>query len=67
MKLKGGGLDKFKEIVEEFVSENFYPDGICSRCSDNVPDIMPIEAIGDKEKYEKALKKLFNDFLAWWG
>ena len=24
--IKGGGLDKFKEIVEEFVSENFYPD-----------------------------------------
>ena len=49
-KLEGGGFTAFKEIVEEFVSENFY---------DVLGEIIPKTA--DKEKYDKAIKKLWGD------
>ncbi len=61
-KLEGGGLTEFKELIEEFVSESFYVDGICKGCSDNCLDIMPIEFTKkDIEKYNKALKQLYRD------
>ena len=61
LKLEGGGLDRFKEIIEDFVDLNFYVDGLCPRCSDNCLTIMPLDFTKkDKEKYNLAIKKLFE-------
>ena len=60
--VEGGGFDEFKQIIEDFVEENFYVDGLCNSCSDNIPDILPkVFGEKDKEKYEENLKKLFDD------
>ena len=62
MKLEGGGLTRFKEIIEDFVNENFEVTGLCRGCSDNGEGIvMPYDYKGS---YEKAIKELF-EVLKW--
>ena len=46
-------LSKFKELIEEFVSDNFNADG-CRECHEICHSIVPNE---DKH-YDKALKEL---------
>ena len=59
MKLEGGALDKFKELIEEFVSENFMADG-CRECHELCHEIVPDDF---KYSYDKAIKKLFEVLL----
>ena len=56
MELKSITLEQFKELVEEFVSENFTADG-CRECHEVGHNIVPDDYKGS---YNKALNKLFN-------
>ena len=51
--------EKFNEIIEEFVSENFCADG-CRSCSEQGTAIVPDEFNGS---YEKSLKELFERII----
>lgn len=51
-------LNKFKEIIEEFVLDNFNADS-CRECNELAH---PIISNDDKE-YNNSIKKLFNDLI----
>ena len=58
VKLKGGGLTEFGDIINGFVQENYRVTGICRGCSDS--GNAEVEADDYKNSYNKALLKLYN-------
>jgi len=50
---------EFKELIEEFVAENFYPDNICESCSDGGVEIIP-DDYGNQNKFDEKLMMIFR-------
>lgn len=57
-------FEEFKEMFEEFVSDNFIADD-CRECHEVCHSIVPDDfKIGKKESsYDTALKKLYKDWI----
>lgn len=49
------GQDKFKELIEEFVADNFAADS-CKECHEIGHEIVPND---HKGSYDKAIKELY--------
>lgn len=49
--------EEFKDLIEEFVEENFFPEGLCEHCSDSGVELHPDDYRGS---YDKAINMLFN-------
>lgn len=52
-------LERFKEIVESFVIDNFCADG-CLECNENGNSIVPDD---HKGSYDKAIKQMYDEVL----
>ena len=60
-------FEDFKEMIEEFVTENFEVVN-CRECHETAnSEIVPIESIHKKKgkvtDYDKAVKKLYNNYM----
>ncbi len=57
---------EFKEMIENFVDENFCADG-CKECHEAGHNIVPNDVLARNEKetdYGKAIKNLYNDYMS---
>ena len=57
LKLEGGGLDKFKGILLDFVNENFAVSN-CRECHERGDS--ELEPIDYRKSYDKAVKELYG-------
>ena len=46
---------KFKNLLEEFVGDNFIAEDLCPMCSDNCSPIIP----NDFDDFDRQLKELY--------
>ena len=59
MKMK---FEEFKEMIEEFVADNFCADS-CRECNEVGHEIIPNDFGKKPTDYDKAIKNLYKDYM----